>query len=107
MLAAPHHHSTRTILLNLVSKSKVLCIQETVYPQLLHFGRFFLPTYGFLVSMGVLIGLWVSVRNSERLGINGDKAWSLGILVGLCGIVGAKERYVINEGMSLRDTFSI
>jgi phosphatidylglycerol:prolipoprotein diacylglycerol transferase len=78
-----------------------------VYPQLLHFGRFFLPTYGFLVSMGVLIGLWISVRNSERLGIDGDKAWNLGILVVLCGIVGAKVLYVINEGMSLRDIFSI
>ena len=78
-----------------------------MYPQLLHFGHFFLPTYGFLVSMGVLIGLWISVRNSERLGIDGDKAWNLGILVVLCGIVGAKVLYVINEGMSLRDIFSI
>ena len=57
--------------------------------------------------MGVLIGLWISVRNSERLGIDGDKAWNLGILVVLCGIVGAKVLYVINEGMSLRDIFSI
>jgi phosphatidylglycerol:prolipoprotein diacylglycerol transferase len=78
-----------------------------VYPQLLHFGRFFLPTYGFLVSLGVLIGLWISVRNSERLGIDGEKAWNLGILVVLCGIVGAKVLYVINEGMSLREIFSI
>jgi phosphatidylglycerol:prolipoprotein diacylglycerol transferase len=62
-----------------------------------HFGRFFLPTYGFLVSLGVLIGLWISVRNSERLGIDGEKAWNLGILVVLCGIVGAKVLYVINE----------
>ncbi len=50
----------------------------TVYPQLVHFGRFFLPTYGFLVALGVLIGLWISVRNSERLGIDGEKAWNLG-----------------------------
>jgi phosphatidylglycerol:prolipoprotein diacylglycerol transferase len=78
-----------------------------VYPQLIHFGRFFLPTYGFLVSMGVLIGLWISVRNSERLGIDGEKAWNLGILVVLCGIVGSKVLYVINEGMSLREIFSI
>lgn len=78
-----------------------------MHPQLLHFGRFFLPTYGFLVSLGVLLGLWISVRNSERLGIDGEKAWNLGILVVLCGIVGAKVLYVINEGMSLRDIFSI
>ena len=68
-----------------------------MFPQLFHFGQFFLPTYGFLVSLGVLIGLWISVRNSERMGIDGDKAWNFGILVVLCGIVGAKVLYVINE----------
>jgi phosphatidylglycerol:prolipoprotein diacylglycerol transferase len=68
-----------------------------VYPQLIHIGRFFLPTYGFLVSLGVLVGLWISVRNCERLGIDGEKAWNLGILVVLCGIVGAKLLYVINQ----------
>lgn len=68
-----------------------------MFPQLFHLGKFFLPTYGFLVSLGVLIGLWISVRNSERMGINGDKAWNLGILVVLCGIIGAKVLYVVNE----------
>ena len=68
-----------------------------MFPQLFHYGRFFLPTYGLLVSTGVLVGLWISVRNSERLGINGDKAWNLGVLVVLCGIVGAKILYVIND----------
>ncbi|MGA8525625.1 MAG: prolipoprotein diacylglyceryl transferase family protein, partial [Candidatus Sulfotelmatobacter sp.] len=68
-----------------------------MYPQLVHFGRFFLPTYGFLVSLGVLVGLWVSVRNAERLGIDGEKAWNLGILVVLCGILGAKVLYIIND----------
>jgi phosphatidylglycerol---prolipoprotein diacylglyceryl transferase len=47
--------------------------------------------------MGVLLGLWISVRNSERLGIDGDKAWNFGILVVLSGIVGAKVLYIINE----------
>jgi len=82
-----------------------------VYPQLFHLGKFFLPTYGFLVALGVLIGLWISVRNSERLGIDGDKAWNLGILVVLCGIVGAKVLYVVNEwsyfSANPRDIFSI
>jgi len=68
-----------------------------VHPQLFHIGSFFLPTYGFLVALGVLLGLWVSVRNAERLGIDGDKAWNLGILVVLCGILGAKVLYVLND----------
>ena len=74
-----------------------------MYPQLLHIGRFFLPTYGVLVSTGVLIGLWISVRNSERLGIDGEKAWNLGILVVLCGIVGAKVLYIINDWSIYKD----
>ena len=77
-----------------------------MFPQLFHYGRFFLPTYGLLVSTGVLIGLWISVRNSERIGINGDKAWNLGILVVLCGIVGAKILYVINDWSTYKNHLS-
>lgn len=68
-----------------------------MFPRLLDFGRYSLPTYGFLVASGVLIGLWISVRNSERRGIDGEKAWNLGILVVLCGILGAKILYIVND----------
>ena len=82
-----------------------------MYPQLVHFGWFALPTYGFLVALGVLVGLWISVRNSERLGIDGDSAWNLGILVVLCGILGAKVLYIINDWSHYsaypRDIFSL
>ena len=82
-----------------------------MYPQLVHFGRFFLPTYGFLVALGVLIGLWISVRNSQKLGIDPEEAWNLGILVVLCGIVGAKVLYIINDwsiyAANPREIFSI
>jgi phosphatidylglycerol:prolipoprotein diacylglycerol transferase len=82
-----------------------------MYPQLFHIGSFFLPTYGFLVATGVLLGLWISVRNSERLGYDGDKSWNLGILVVLCGIIGAKILYIINDWSTYKahpgDIFSI
>ena len=78
-----------------------------MFPQLFHIGSFYLPTYGFLVALGVLLGLWISVRNSERMGINADKAWNFGILLVLSGIVGSKLLYVINEKMTLREIFSI
>ena len=73
-----------------------------MFPQLFHIGRFFLPTYGVLVSLGVLIGLWVSVRNSRKQGINPDDAWNLGILVVLCGVVGAKILYIVNDWSTYR-----
>jgi phosphatidylglycerol:prolipoprotein diacylglycerol transferase len=68
-----------------------------VFPRLLHIGAFNLPTYGFLVSTGVLLGMWISVRNSEKSGIDPEDAWNLGILVVLCGILGAKILYIIND----------
>jgi len=71
-----------------------------VFPELVHIGNFALPTYGFLVSLGVLIGLWISVRNSAKQGIDPDQAWNLGILVVLCGIIGAKILYIVVDWSS-------
>jgi len=68
-----------------------------VFPRLFHIGNFSLPTYGLLVSIGVLTGLWISVRNSEKQGINPEHAWNFGILVVLSGIVGAKILYIVND----------
>ena len=68
-----------------------------MFPRLFHIGGFSLPTYGFLVSLGVLVGLWISVRNSQREGINPEDAWNLGIAVVLCGILGAKILYIVND----------
>lgn len=66
-------------------------------PRLFHIGNFSLPTYGLLVSLGVLVGLWISVRNSEKSGIDPEHAWNFGIVVVLAGIVGAKILYIIND----------
>src|SRR5437016_9172736 len=54
-----------------------------------------MPSYGFLVSLGVLVGLWISVRNSRREAIDPEKAWNFGILVVLCGILGSKILYIL------------
>lgn len=82
-----------------------------MFPRLFQIGNFYLPTYGVLVASGVLLGLWISVHNSEKQGINGDDAWNLGIFMVLAGIVGAKILYIINDWSSYahnwREIFSI
>jgi len=82
-----------------------------VFPRLFQIGNFYLPTYGLLVASGVLLGLWISVRNSEKQGLNGDDAWNLGIFMVLAGILGAKILYVINDWGSIfrswKDIFSL
>jgi phosphatidylglycerol:prolipoprotein diacylglycerol transferase len=66
-----------------------------VFPRLFHIGSFNMPTYGLLVSLGVLLGLWISVRNSQKQGIDPDNAWNLGIIVVMCGIIGSKILYIL------------
>jgi phosphatidylglycerol:prolipoprotein diacylglycerol transferase len=85
-----------------------------VFPRLFQIGSFGVPTYGVLVAIGVLVGLWVSVRNSEKQGIKAENAWDFGIALVLAGIVGAKVLYIILDwrtghiyGQNLREIFSL
>ena len=68
-----------------------------MFPRLFHLGSFSLPTYGLLVATGVIVGLVIAARLSERQGIDPEKAWNLGILVVLGAIVGAKLLLIIND----------
>jgi phosphatidylglycerol:prolipoprotein diacylglycerol transferase len=84
-----------------------------VFPRLFHLGNFSIPTYGVLVATGVLVGLWISVRNSEKQGIKAENAWDCGIALVLAGILGAKILYIILDwrsghiyGQNLREIFT-
>ncbi|HEY4052969.1 MAG TPA: prolipoprotein diacylglyceryl transferase [Terriglobales bacterium] len=84
-----------------------------MFPRLFHLGSFSIPTYGVLVATGVLVGLWISVRNSEKQGIKPENAWDFGIALVLAGILGAKVLYIILDwrsghiyGQNLREIFT-
>jgi phosphatidylglycerol:prolipoprotein diacylglycerol transferase len=85
-----------------------------VFPRLFQIGSFGVPTYGVLVAIGVLLGLWIGVRNCAKQGINPENAWDFGIALVLAGIVGAKVLYVILDwrsghvyGQNLREIFTL
>ena len=61
-----------------------------MFPRLLHFGNFSLPTYGFMAAMGLICGLLLIVRLGRDRGIDPDKLWNLGIVAILSGVAGAK-----------------
>jgi phosphatidylglycerol---prolipoprotein diacylglyceryl transferase len=68
-----------------------------VYPQLFHFGNFALPTYGFLVSLGVIIAILLIQKLAKEQGMDPDKVWNLAIIFVFAGIVGAKLLMFITE----------
>jgi phosphatidylglycerol:prolipoprotein diacylglycerol transferase len=51
-----------------------------VHPQLIQFGRLVLPTYGFLVAVGVVLALVLCVRTARLLSLDTDKIWSVALL---------------------------
>jgi len=82
-----------------------------VFPRLFHLGNFGVPTYGVLVALGVLFGLWISVRNSTKQGIKPENAWDFGIAIVLAGILGAKILYILVDwhtyAQNPREIFSL
>lgn len=61
-----------------------------MFPEVLKIGSFFIPTYGVLVSLGLLLGLWMTARLGRREGLNPELLVNLGIYCAVAGIIGAK-----------------
>jgi phosphatidylglycerol:prolipoprotein diacylglycerol transferase len=61
-----------------------------MFPKLIEVGGFFLPTYGALVAMGFLAGLWIVRRLAARMSLSDEKITNLVIYCALAGLAGAK-----------------
>lgn len=61
-----------------------------MYPKLISFGSFFIPTYGVLVALGFLLALTTTLRLARRSGLPSEKIVNLAVYCAMAGIVGAK-----------------
>src|SRR5206468_3727296 len=61
-----------------------------MFPRLISVGSFFVPSYGVLVAIGFLMGLFITVRLAKRAGLESDLVANLGIYCGIAGLVGGK-----------------
>jgi len=59
-----------------------------MYPEIFHIS--FLHTYGLLVALAFLAGLWMATHLGKRVGLNTDAITNLGVYCALAAIVGAK-----------------
>jgi phosphatidylglycerol:prolipoprotein diacylglycerol transferase len=59
-----------------------------MYPELFHIS--FLHTYGVLVALGFLAGLWMAGRLGARAGLNAEQITNLGLYCALAALAGAK-----------------
>ena len=61
-----------------------------MFPKLITIGKIFIPTYGTLVALGFLLGLWITVRLARRAKLPIEPVTNLAIYCALAGLVGAK-----------------
>lgn len=61
-----------------------------MFPKLLEFGAFTLPTYGVLIGLGFLAGLSVASRLARRSGLDPERLTAMAVVLLISAIVGAK-----------------
>jgi phosphatidylglycerol---prolipoprotein diacylglyceryl transferase len=61
-----------------------------MFPKLIQFGDSFLPSYGVMVALAFLAGLYVTTRLARRVSLPEEKVTNLVIYCALMGLLGAK-----------------
>ena len=61
-----------------------------MYPKIVDFGPVTIHTYGLLLALAFIAGIWVTSRNARREGLNPDSIWNMGLIVIFAALVGAK-----------------
>jgi phosphatidylglycerol:prolipoprotein diacylglycerol transferase len=68
-----------------------------MYPQLWKIPVLGLPiySYGFMIMLGFLAGIWVASQRAKREGLNPEIIFDFGIIAMIAGIIGARIAYII------------
>ena len=68
-----------------------------MFPKLFEYSWLVIHTYGFLLALGFVSGLYVSARAAQRENINPAKVYDLGLYIAISSLVGAKLLLLITE----------
>jgi phosphatidylglycerol:prolipoprotein diacylglycerol transferase len=68
-----------------------------VFPRLIQIGSFYLPTYGVVLAIAYLTGIWLLRRKARAEGLNEQKIFDLSLYILAAAILGAKLLLVIVE----------
>jgi phosphatidylglycerol:prolipoprotein diacylglycerol transferase len=69
-----------------------------VRPVLVSLGPLELPAYMTLLMLGFTLAIWMARREEDRGGRDGDRIVDLGLLMLLCGLIGARLLSVLADG---------
>jgi phosphatidylglycerol---prolipoprotein diacylglyceryl transferase len=66
-----------------------------MHPDLISIGPLTVHTYGTLIAIGFLIGLFIAIRTGGRQGIDSQKIMDMGLLLIISGVVGSRITYIL------------
>lgn len=66
-------------------------------PVLFHIGSFPVRSFGLVLMVGFLVGIWMARRRASRFGLDGDKLWDLAILLIVFGVLGSRLAFIVQE----------
>ena len=66
-----------------------------MYPVLFKIGSFELRSYGVALAIGVLVGIWVSLKRASRFGVKQNAVMDLALIIMISSIVGSRIWYVV------------
>lgn len=68
-----------------------------MYPKLFQLGPITIYTYGFLLAVAFLLGIWLTARFAKREGIHEDTIWNIGLLIMVSGLLGSKILLIVTD----------
>lgn len=68
-----------------------------MFPVLLRLGRFEIHSYGLMLALSFLIGIYWSMHRAKKRGIHRNDVMDLSLLIVVCAIVGARLLYVVTH----------
>ena len=61
-----------------------------MYPKLFEIGPVMIHTYGLLLAVAFIAGIWLAARNAKKEGLDPDAIWNLGLIIIFSALGGAK-----------------
>lgn len=66
-----------------------------MHPILVHFGRIEIRSYGFMLAVSFLLGIWLASRRAKRAGLDPQKILDLSVIIILSAVAGSRLLYVV------------
>ena len=76
-----------------------------MHPEILHWGMLRITSYGLMLAIAFLVGTWLALRESRRLGLDEDRVVTVILVALVAGVVGARALYVAEHLRDFRGSY--